>query len=116
MSIQRIKISKRFCEIAIYHHTAYFAGQVPENTLHLNAYEQTKEVLNLIDQLLEEIGSNKARILNSQIFLANMADYDLFNQAWDEWVDPQNPPARATVQAALADPRWKVEIVITAAI
>jgi len=45
-----------------------------------------------------------------------MQDYALMNQAWDEWVDVQNPPARATVEAKLADPRWKVEIVITAAV
>ncbi|OOF69772.1 RidA family protein [Rodentibacter caecimuris] len=116
MSIQRIRISNRFCEIAIHNNTAYFAGQVPENTLQLNAYEQTKEVLALIDTLLAEIGSNKSQILNCQIFLANMTDYHLLNQAWDEWVDTQNPPPRATVQAALADPNWKVEIVIIAAL
>ncbi|MFC2553589.1 MAG: Rid family hydrolase, partial [Rodentibacter sp.] len=69
-----------------------------------------------IDNLLAEIGSHKSRILNAQIFLANMQDYAELNQAWDEWVDRANPPSRATVEAKLADPRWKVEIVISAAV
>ncbi len=116
MSIQRIQPSKRFSEVVIHNNTAYFAGQVPEKTVKQNAYEQTKEVLLLIDKLLAEIGSEKSKILTTQIFLANMADYAQLNQAWDEWVDSQNPPSRATVEAKLADPDWKVEIVIIAAV
>ena len=85
-------------------------------TVKQNAYEQTKEVLSLIDKLLAEIGSEKSKILTTQIFLADMADYAQLNQAWDEWVDSQNPPSRATVEAKLADPDWKVEIVIIAAV
>jgi len=114
--IQRIDTNARLAEAVIYQGVAYFAGQVPETSVEQNTYEQTKEVLTLIDKLLEKIHSHKRRILNAQIFLANMQDYTLMNQAWDEWVDVQNPPARATVEAKLADPRWKVEIVITAAV
>ena len=116
MTIQRIQPSARFCEVSIHNGVAYFAGQVPETTLDKNAYEQTKEVLGLIDKLLAEIGSHKGNILNAQIFLADMQDYAQLNQAWDEWVDSQNPPSRATVEAKLAVPEWKVEIVITAAV
>ena len=116
MSIQRIQASKRFSEVVIHNNTAYFAGQVPEKTVKQNTYEQTKEVLSLIDKLLAEIGSEKSKILTSQIFLADMADYAQLNQAWDEWVDSQNPPSRATVEAKLADSDWKVEIVIIAAV
>ncbi|OOF65770.1 RidA family protein [Rodentibacter sp. Ppn85] len=116
MTIQRIHSSKRFCEVSIYNGTAYLAGQVPEKTLEKDAYEQTKEVLSLIDKLLVEIGSHKGNILNAQIFLADMKDYKQLNQAWDEWVDHSNPPSRATVEAKLALPEWKVEIVITAAV
>ena len=116
MSIQRIQPSKRFSEVVIHKNTAYFSGQEPEKTVKQNAYEQTKEVLSLIDKLLAEIGSEKSKILTTQIFLADMADYAQLNQAWDEWVDSQNPPSRATVEAKLADPDWKVEIVIIAAV
>ena len=114
--IQRIDTNDRLAEAVIYQGVAYFAGQVPETSVEQNTYEQTKEILTLIDKLLEKIHSHKRRILNAQIFLANMQDYALMNQAWDEWVNVQNPPARATVEAKLADPRWKVEIVITAAV
>ena len=116
MSIRRIRASARFCEVSVHNGIAYFAGQVPETTVEQNAYAQTKEVLELIDNLLAEIGSHKSRILNAQIFLANMQDYAELNQAWDEWVDRANPPSRATVEAKLAEPRWKVEIVISAAV
>ena len=114
--IQRIDTNARLAEAVIYQGVAYFAGQVPETSVEQNTYEQTKEVLTLIDKLLEKIHSHKRRILNAQIFLANMQDYALMNQAWDEWVDRVSPPSRATVEAKLADPRWKVEIVITAAV
>ena len=114
MTIQRILPSTRLSEVSIHNNLAYFAGQVPELTIEQNTYEQTKEVLGLINKLLAEIGSNKSNILTAQIFLADMQDYAQLNQAWDEWVDRVSPPIRATVEAKLADSRWKVEIVIIA--
>lgn len=114
-NIQRFDAGARLSEMVVFNHVAYLAGQVPENTVNKDAYQQTKEVLGLIDKLLARAQSDKSHILNAQIFLADMNDYAQMNQAWDEWVDRQNPPARATVQAALADEKWKVEIVVTAA-
>lgn len=115
-NIQRFHVSGRYCEVAIHQGVAYFAGQVPENTPNGTAFEQTQDVLNLIDKLLAEVGSSKANILNAQIFLADMADYTEMNRAWDAWVDKENAPCRACVEAKLALPEWKVEIVITAAV
>lgn len=115
MSIQRIDVGPRLCEMTIYNGTAYLAGQVPEDTS-LDARGQTAQVLGCIDTLLARVGSDKTRVLSAQIFLADLADYDAMNQAWDEWVPTGHPPARATVQAKLADPAWKVEIVVTAAV
>lgn len=114
--IQRIDSGARLSEMVIYNGVSYLAGQVPETTLTENAYAQTKEVLSLIDKLLAKANTNKGRILNAQIFLADMLDYAEMNQAWDEWGDTNNAPARATVEAKLADARWKVEIVVTAAV
>ena len=68
-----------------------------------------------IDGLLERCGSDKSRIVDVTIFLADLADYEGMNEAWDAWLDRDNPPARATVQAQLANPEWKVEIKIVAA-
>lgn len=114
--IKRLHNNGRLCEAAIFNNVAYLAGQVPETTLEQNAYAQTAEVLSLVDKLLAEVGSDKSKILNAQIFLADMADYAQMNQAWDEWVDRNHAPARATVEAKLAVAEWKVEIVITAAV
>lgn len=115
-NIQRFHVSGRYCEVAIHNNVAYFAGQVPENTETGTVFEQTQDVLNLIDKLLSEIGSHKSQILSAQIFLANMDDYAEMNRAWDAWVDRTNAPCRACVEAKLAVPEWKVEIVITAAV
>ncbi|OBX06020.1 aminoacrylate peracid reductase [Gallibacterium genomosp. 3] len=114
MTIKRIDAGARLSEATIYGGIVYLAGQVPEDTS-LDAYGQTKQVLQLIDNLLAQSNSDKSRILRAEIFLANMADYAEMNRAWDEWVIAGAAPARATVEAKLADPNWKVEIVITAA-
>ena len=115
MTIQRLHLNARLSEAAVYNGVVYLAGQVPENT-QADAYQQTKEVLGFIDKLLAEAGSDKSRILSAQIFLADMQNYAEMNRAWDEWVDKQNPPTRATVEAKLANAAWKVEIVIVAAV
>ncbi|OBW92457.1 aminoacrylate peracid reductase [Gallibacterium genomosp. 3] len=114
MTIKRIDAGARLSEATIYGGIVYLAGQVPEDTS-LDAYGQTKQVLQLIDNLLAQSNSDKSRILRAEIFLANMADYAEMNRAWDEWVIAGTAPARATVETKLADPNWKVEIVITAA-
>lgn len=113
--IQRFQVGKRLSEMAIYNGVAYLAGQVPEND-QLDMYGQTQQVLAEIDKWLKVAGTDKRRILMAQIFLADMAEFDEMNRAWDEWVDTQNSPPRAAVEARLANPNWKVEIVITAAV
>ena len=113
--IQRIDAGPRMSEASIHNGIVYLAGQVPEDTS-LDIEGQTREVLTAIDALLAQAGSDKTRILRAQIFLADIADFAGMNRAWDAWVVPGNAPARATVEARLAKPQWKVEIVVTAAI
>ena len=113
--IQRIDPGPRMSEASIHNGVVYLAGQVPEDTS-LDIEGQTREVLAAIDALLAQAGSDKTRILRAQIFLADIADFAGMNRAWDAWVVPGNAPARATVEAKLAKPEWKVEIVVTAAI
>lgn len=113
--ITRIDVSKRFSEVAIYNGVAYLAGQVPTDASQ-NAYEQTKQVLGEIDKFLAKAGTDKSRILMATVYLANMGDYDEMNRAWDEWVADNNAPPRAAVEARLADPNWKVEIMVNAAV
>jgi enamine deaminase RidA (YjgF/YER057c/UK114 family) len=113
--IQRIDPGPRMSEASIHNGVIYLAGQVPEDAS-LDIEGQTREVLAAIDALLAQAGSDKTRILRAQIFLADIADFAGMNRAWDAWVVPGNAPARATVEARLAKPEWKVEIVVTAAI
>jgi enamine deaminase RidA (YjgF/YER057c/UK114 family) len=92
----------------------FLAGQVAEDTSQ-DAGGQTQQVLAAIDRLLAEAGSDKSRLLSAQIFLADMADFAAMNKAWEAWVMPGHTPARATIEAALAKPQYKVEILVTAA-
>ena len=78
-------------------------------------YEQTREVLAAIDGHLAAAGSDKTKLLSATIWLPDIATFDEMNRAWDEWVDPSNLPARATVEARLAAPEFKVEIAAIAA-
>ena len=113
--VQRIDAGPRMSEATLQGGAVYLAGQVPE-TLDAGIEVQTAEVLAAIDALLAQAGSDKARILRAQVYLADIADFDGMNRAWDAWVVPGQAPARATVEARLADAGWKVEIVVTAAL
>ena len=114
MSITRIDPGKRMSEAVIHGQTIYLAGQIGAPGEDVVA--QTRAVLAEIDALLAKAGTDKTRILRAQIFLADMGDFTGMNQAWDEWVAAGHTPPRATVQAPLARPEWKVEIVVTAAV
>ena len=113
--IQRIEPGNRMSEASLHGGIVYLAGQVPE-TADAGIETQTAEVLAAIDALLAQAGSDKSRILRAQIFLADIADFAGMNHAWDAWVVPGEAPARATVEARLANPAWKVEIVVTAVV
>jgi enamine deaminase RidA (YjgF/YER057c/UK114 family) len=116
MELTRLGMAKRYSEAAIYNGVAYLAGQVPEETIDGDIVSQTREVLELIDRLLAECGSDKTRILMCQIFIADLVDFAGMNSVWDAWVPAGHAPPRATVQAPLANPKYRLEIVITAAV
>ena len=113
--IERIDAGNRMSEASIHGGVAYLAGQVPI-TAGADIETQTREVLSEIDELLARCGSDKTRILRAQIYIADVADFEGMNRAWDAWVVPGQAPARATVEAKLANPDWKVEIVVTAVV
>jgi enamine deaminase RidA (YjgF/YER057c/UK114 family) len=114
MEIKRLHVGKRLSEITIHNGTVYLAGQIAEDTSQ-DIVGQTREVLGHVDRLLAEAGSDKTRILSTQIYIADMADFPGMNTVWDEWVVPGNTPPRATVEAKLANPACLVEVVIVAA-
>jgi len=115
MSVQRFHVGKRLSDMAIHNGVAYLAGQVPDDASQ-DMGGQTAQVLATIDRLLAEAGTDKTRILMAQIFIANMAEFAAMNQAWDAWVADGHAPPRATIESRLANPDFKVEIVVTAAV
>ncbi len=114
-SIERYDVGPRMSEMAVYNGVAYLAGQVPEDTS-VGIEGQTAQVLAAIDKLLARAGTDKSRILRAQIFIVDLADFAAMNGVWEQWVTPGHTPPRATVQAALARPEWKIEIVVTGAV
>jgi enamine deaminase RidA (YjgF/YER057c/UK114 family) len=113
--IQRSDVGPRMSEMAVHNGVAYLAGQVASDAT-LDVQGQTANVLAQVDALLARAGTDKSRILMAQIFLADVADFAAMNAAWDAWVAPGHAPPRATVEARLAKPEWKVEIVVKAAV
>ncbi|MFC3443610.1 RidA family protein [Sphingobium rhizovicinum] len=113
MSITRIDRGPRMSEAVIHGDTIYLAGQIgaPGESV----TEQTKAVLAEIEALLERTGSSKNHMLMAQIWLADMADFAEMNVVWDAWIADCEAPARATGEAKLASPDYKVEIIVTAA-
>jgi enamine deaminase RidA (YjgF/YER057c/UK114 family) len=114
MEIKRLHVGKRLSEVAIHNGTVYLAGQIASDTKQ-DILGQTREVLGHIDRLLLDAGSDKSRILSTQIYITDMANFPAMNTVWEAWVVPGQTPPRATVEAKLADPACLVEVVVVAA-
>jgi enamine deaminase RidA (YjgF/YER057c/UK114 family) len=112
--IQRIKPGKRLSDAVVHGSTVYLAGQVASDPS-ADVKAQTRDILAQIDRLLGGLGSSKQRLLSATIYLADMADYAAMNEVWDAWVPASDLPARATVQARLAKPEYRIEIQAIAA-
>ncbi|MDP9836870.1 enamine deaminase RidA (YjgF/YER057c/UK114 family) [Neorhizobium huautlense] len=113
MTIKRIEPGARMSGAVVHGNTVYLAGQVGEGE---TVTEQCKDALGEVDRLLAAAGSDKSKILQTLIYLADINDFSEMNAAWEAWVDPANTPARATSEAALAAPKYRVEFIVTAAI
>lgn len=113
MSIQKIDSTNTITEIAIYNGVVYLAGQVP-NDDSLDIIGQTREVLANIDKALTKAGTDKSKLLTAQVFIKDLADFDKFNAEWASWIAGNTPPTRATIKADLVNPKWLIEIVVTA--
>ncbi|MBB3809690.1 RidA family protein [Pseudochelatococcus contaminans] len=114
MSIQRLKSGPRMSQAVIHNGIVYLAGQV--GTPGKDTETQTREVLASIDDLLGLAGTNRSRILQATVWLADMADFDVMNGVWEEWTGGKDTPARATGEVRLATPEYKVEIIVVAAL
>ena len=109
MTIQRIDPGARLSQAVVSGDLVFLAGHV-SNDAEKGVYEQTVDILAQIDAHLAAAGTDKSKLLNATIWLPDISTFAEMNRAWDAWVDKDNLPARATVEARLAGPSFKVEI------
>lgn len=110
--IKRVGTGPRMSEAVIHNGTIYLAGQIATGA---TVAEQSKGALAEVDRLLAECGSDKTRILSTQIWLADINDFAEMNAVWEAWVPQGHTPARATGESKLATPDYKVEFIVVAA-
>lgn len=115
MSIRRIDVGPRMSQAVVHGNTVYVAGQVASDPT-ADVTGQTRQILEQIERLLAQAGTDKTRILSANVWLADIKTFAEMNRAWDAWVAPGNPPARATTEARLAAPEYRVEIACIAAL
>ena len=115
MSITRHDSSSILSQAVEYGNTVYLAGIVADNPKGKNLTDQTKDILKQIEGFLAKAGTDKSKLLSANIWITDMANFAEMNAVWDAWVAPGNTPARATVEAKLASPDYKVEIMVVAA-
>jgi enamine deaminase RidA (YjgF/YER057c/UK114 family) len=115
MSIERHETGPRMSQVVIHGNTVYLAGVVARQNQGNSVTEQTKEILATIDGHLAKAGTDKSKLLSANIWITDMATFAEMNSVWDAWVSAGNTPARATVEAKLATPDYKVEIMVVAA-
>lgn len=114
MEISRLEPAARWCETATHDGVVHVAGQVGQPGTDI--LTQTRGALAEMDRVLALSGTDKSRLLSVTIWLADIADFAAMNSVWDAWIDPNNPPARATGGIPLADPDYKIEITAVAAL
>ena len=116
MSITRIGTDRRrMSKIVIHNNTIYLCGQVAKDS-DAGIQEQTQTMLDKVDDLLAQAGSDRQHILSATIYIKDMQDFAAMNAVWDEWVIEGYSPARACVEASLARPELLVEISVVAAV
>ena len=102
--IERIGVSQRLSDVIVHGDTIYFSGYVAEAAAGRSVREQTQDILNQIDESLAQVGSDKSKLLEATVWLADMSGYAEMNEVWVRWVAPGRPPTRACVEARLASP------------
>lgn len=114
MTINRIESGARMSKAVVHASTVYLAGQVADDPK-ADIATQTQQVLEKIEGYLQQAGTGKSNLLSTVIYITDMRNFQAMNAVWDGWVDPENTPARATVEARLAHPELLVEIMVIAA-
>ncbi|AKM11541.1 RidA family protein [Croceicoccus naphthovorans] len=113
--IQRISGNPRMSMATVHAGTCYLSGQVAIDNRGGPIEAQVAEILDRIDNLLAECGSDRSRMLSVQVFMADLADMAPLNEAWDAWLPAGSAPARTTIQTTLASDAYRLEIAVIAA-
>ena len=116
MSITRYQTGQRMSQAVVHNGTCYTAGQVAADAAGAPVAEQTKNILDRLDALLAEAGTDKTQILSATIWLADIGTFNEMNAVWDAWVPEGHAPCRACVESKLASPKYTVEIGVIAAV
>lgn len=116
MSIKRINVGPRMSQAVVHGNTVYLSGQVATEKAGASVTEQTKEIVQQIDNLLAAAGTDKTKLLSAGIFIADIATFAEMNAVWDTWVSPGNTPCRTTIETKLAAPKYAIEISVIAAV
>ena len=114
MTIERHDSGPRMSKAVVHGDTVYLAGIVADAPKGKSMAEQTKNILAQIDGFLAKAGTDKTKLLSANIWITDMAKFAEMNAVWDGWVSAGHTPARATVEAKLATPDYKVEIMVVA--
>jgi enamine deaminase RidA (YjgF/YER057c/UK114 family) len=114
-SVSYLNPAARYADAAVHGRVIYLAGQVCKDPS-ADMAGQTVQVLEQIDALLHQGGSHRGRILMAQVVVKDIADVPVMNTVWEEWFKGVTAPPRATFQAAMVNPEWKIEIIVTAAL
>jgi enamine deaminase RidA (YjgF/YER057c/UK114 family) len=112
--IERKETKQRMSRIVTHQGTVYLCGQVCADATQDIAH-QTQTMLDKVDQLLLDAGSDREHMLSATIYIKDMQDFAAMNAIWDSWVPEGQSPARACVQASMARPELLVEISVVAA-
>jgi enamine deaminase RidA (YjgF/YER057c/UK114 family) len=115
MSIQRQETKQRMSRIVIHNDTVYLCGQVGKDS-NQGITEQTATMLEKVDELLLQAGSDREHMLSATVYVRDMKDFAAMNEVWDAWVPEGHAPARACVEARMARPELLVEISVVAAL
>lgn len=114
MTIVRIQPNPRLSAAVTFGELVFLSGQVPGDAT--DAGGQTAQVLEKIDALLAEAGSDKDHLLSATIYLKHIdQDFAAMNEVWSAWLSPGQAPSRTTLQAELARAQVLVEISVIAA-
>lgn len=113
--IKRNNPSKYYSESVIQNETVYLSGMIAEN-YDADIKTQCEETFSAIDAALSAVGTDKSKLLSLQCWISDFIHFDGFNDAYDQWIDTDNLPVRATAQCALYDPRIKIEIIAIASL